>query len=192
MKSSVPIVLRWGSPSAARCFTVRARSKRPLLATTTRSVTSRRTGLAALRNEPHATDPDAASALLPDDLPAQQQAELLEDAADVGRQAAVGLAPEVGDVDRDAPARLEHAHAVGEHRGEHVEVLEVRRRDAVALELLLVLLAGEVRRRRDDEGHRGVGDGVHRPGVAAHERLGDGQRRALRGRRRQLGGGKRS
>ena len=48
---------------------------------------------------------------------------------------------------------------------------------AVALELLLVLLAGEVRRRRDDERHRAVGDGVHVAGVAAHERLGDRQRR---------------
>ena len=62
-KSSVPIELRWGSPSAARWAVVRARSKRPLLATTTRSVRSRSTGLAALRNEPHATEPDAPSAL---------------------------------------------------------------------------------------------------------------------------------
>ena len=47
---------------------------------------------------------------------------------------------------------------------EQVEVLQVRRRHAVALELLLVLLAGEVRRRRDDERHRAIGDGVHRAG----------------------------
>ena len=62
MKSSVPIVLRWGRPSAARCLTVRARSKRPLLATTTRSVMSRSTGLAALRNDPHAHEPVGALA----------------------------------------------------------------------------------------------------------------------------------
>ena len=100
-----------------------------------------------------------AFALLPDQLAPQQQAEVvLEDADDVGRQAAVRLAAEVGDVDRDAPAGLELADALGEHVGEQLEVLEVRRRHALALELLLVLLAGEVGRRGHDEGDRAVGD----------------------------------
>ena len=88
-----------------------------------------------------------AFALAPHDLAAQQEAELvLEDADDVGGEAAVGLAAEVGDVHRDAPARLELARALGEHVGEQLEVLDVRARHAVALELLFVLLAREVRR----------------------------------------------
>ena len=115
-----------------------------------------------------------ALALLPDDLAAEQQAEaVLEDRDHVGRQPAIRLAAEVGDVDRDAAAGLELAHALGEHLGEHLEVLEVRAGHALALELLLVLLAGEVRRRRDDERDRAVGERVHRSRVAAHERLGD-------------------
>ena len=60
-------------------------------------------------------------ALLPDQLAPQQQAEVvLEDADHVGRQAPVRLAAEVGDVDRDPPARLELADALGEHLGEHL------------------------------------------------------------------------
>ncbi len=62
MKSSVSTSLTWGRPSLARWATDRARSKRPLLATMTRSVMSRSTGLAALRNEPQAHDPLAPSA----------------------------------------------------------------------------------------------------------------------------------
>ena len=56
---------------------------------------------------------------------------------------------------------------------------------AVAFELLLVLLAGEVRRRRDDERDRPVGDAVHVAGVAVHERVLDrtGARRRSRRRR---------
>ena len=77
---------------------------------------------------------------------------MLEDADHVGRQAAVRLAAEVGDVDGDSSAGLERAHALGEHVGQHLEVFEVRGGDALALELLFVLLAGEVRRRGDDEG----------------------------------------
>ena len=128
-------------------------------------------------------------ALLPDQLAAQQQAEVvLQDADHVGRQAAVGLAPEVGDVDSDATAGFELAHALGEHVGEHLQVLEVRRRHALALELFLVDLAGEVRRRGDHEGDRAVDDGVHVAGVAAHERVGHGGGRQHRGVVGQLGG----
>ena len=53
---------------------------------------------------------------------------VLEDVDDVGREAAVRLAAEVRDVHRDAPARLELARALGEHVGEHLEVLDVRAR----------------------------------------------------------------
>ena len=146
MKSSAEIVLSDGNPSSRRWSTLRARSKRPLLATMIRSVTSRSTGLVGLRNDPHAHDPLAPDAFLPDDLTAQQQPEpVLQDVDDVRRQAAIRLAPEVGDVGRDPTARLEHANAIGEHVGEQLEVFEVRARHAIALELLLVLLAGEVR-----------------------------------------------
>jgi hypothetical protein len=94
---------------------------------------SRRTGLAALRNEPQAHEPLAPSEAV------------LEDADDVGREAAVRLAAEVGHVDGDAAAGLELPHALLEHGLEQLEVLEVRRGDARPLELLLVGLAGEVR-----------------------------------------------
>ena len=88
-----------------------------------------------------------ALALLPHDLATQQQTEVvLQDVDDVGRQAAVRLASEVRHVHGDAPAGLEHAHAVGEHVAQHLQVLEVRAGHAFTLELLLVLLAREVRR----------------------------------------------
>ncbi len=60
-KSSVSSVLSCGRCSAARCLAGLARSKRPLLAMTTRSLMSRSTGLAALRKEPQAHDPLAPS-----------------------------------------------------------------------------------------------------------------------------------
>ena len=193
MKSSVISVLSCGRPSAARCFD-RAGPVEAALAGDDHplgDVAQHRVGGAAER-APRARAAGAL-ALLPDQLAAQQQPEVvLEDADDVGRQAAVRLAAEVGDVDGDAAARLELADALGEHVGEHLEVLEVRRRHAVALELLLVLLAGEVRRRRDDERDRAVGDGVHVAGVAVHERLGDRRRRQDRVVVGQLGGRKRS
>ena len=70
------------------------------------------------------------------------------------------------------------------------EVLEVGGRDALALQLLLVLLAGEVRRRGDDEGDRPVDDAVHVAGVAADERLRHRQRgEDLRRRRTAPAGG---
>ena len=108
-----------------------------------------------------------AAGLAPDDLAAQEQAEVvLEDADDVGRERAVRLAAEVGDVDRDAPARLELGDALGEDVLEHREVLEVGGRDVALAERLLVGLAGEVRRRGDDERHRRGPHAVHRAGVA--------------------------
>ena len=128
-------------------------------------------------------------ALLPHDLAPEEELEVvLEDADHVAGQAAVRLATEVGHVHRDAPARLEHALALGEDVAEHRQVLEVRRGHALAVELGLVFLAGEVRRGRDDEGDRAGGDGIHVAGVAEDERLGDRRRRGDGGVGRQLGG----
>ena len=119
-----------------------------------------------------------ALALLPDHLAAEEQPEaILQDRDDVGRQAPIRLAAEVGDVHRDPSTRLERADAVREHGGEELEVLEVRARHPFLLELLLVVLAREVRRRRDDERNRTVVDGVHRASVATDERIGDRLRR---------------
>ena len=101
---------------------------------------------------------------------------MLEDADHIGGQAAVRLAAEVGDIDGDAASGLERAHALGEDVREHLQVLEVGGGDALAFELLLVLLAGEVRRRRDDEGDRTGGDPIHVAGVAVNERIVDRRR----------------
>ena len=57
MKASLEIVLTCGRPMVWRRLGGMARSKRPLLATITRSVVSRSTGLAALANDPHAHGP---------------------------------------------------------------------------------------------------------------------------------------
>ena len=85
--------------------------------------------------------------LAPDDLAPEQESEIvLQDADHVGGKAAVRLAAEVGDVHRDAATRFELPLALREHRFEQLEVFGVRARDAVAFELLFVLLAGEVRR----------------------------------------------
>ena len=109
-----------------------------------------------------------ALALLPHDLAPRQQVQVvLQDGHHVGGQAAIRLAPEVGDVDRDAAARLEHPLALGEDVAQQRQVLDVGPGHALAVELLLVLLAGEVGRRGDDEGHRVVRHRVHAAGVTA-------------------------
>ena len=168
MKSSALMLATEGRPALRRSLGLSARPKRPLLATMTRSVTSRSTGLAGERKDPQAHEPAGPVALLPDDLaPGQQVQVVLEDGHHVGGQAAVGLAAEVGHVDGDPPARLEHPLALGEHLAQELEVLEVGTRHPFTVELLLVLLAGEVGRRGDHQGHRVVGHGVHPPGVAA-------------------------
>ena len=169
MKSSVVIVDSFGKPPFATLLD----GQRPLEAALAGDdhplgeVAQHRVRGVAERS-PRAR-PAGAGALLPHDLAAQQEMQpVLQDVDHVGGQAAVRLAAEVGDVDRDPAAGLEHAHAFGEHVVQQLEVLEVRARHAVALELLLVLLAGEVRRRRDDQRHAAVGE-----------------RRACRGRRRR-------
>ena len=112
--------------------------------------------------------------LPPDHLPTQQQPEVLEDLRHVGGQRPVRAAAEVGDVDGDPPAGLQHPRALGEDAVQHPQVLEVGRRDTVDAEALLVLLAGEVRRRRHHERHRVVRHVVHVPGVAAMDDVDDG------------------
>ena len=63
MNSSAVVVARCGRPSRWRLARGTARSNRPLDATITRSVRSRSTGLAGLRNDPHAQLPPAPRAL---------------------------------------------------------------------------------------------------------------------------------
>ncbi len=128
-------------------------------------VAQHRVGGAAER-PPGAVAPRAPG-LAPHHLAPQQQAQpVLEDADHVGRQRPVRLAPQVGDVDRDAAPRLQLGHALGEDVGQQVEVLVVRRGDALPPQLLLVLLAGEIGRRGDDQRHRVGLHPVHRAGVA--------------------------
>ena len=174
MKSSVAIVGSCGRPRRLTLVD-RERTLEPALAGHDHplgDVSQHRVGRAAERTP--CTRAARPGTLLPHDLPAQQQTEpVLQDVDHVGGQAAIRLATEVGDVDGDPAARLEHPDALGEHVVQQVEVLEIRAGHAVAFELLLVLFAGEVRRRRDDQGDRTVGERVHVAGVAAHERLGD-------------------
>ena len=59
MNSSAVVLGSNGSPRARRTGPFSARSNRPLLAMTTRSVRSRRTGLAGCLNEPQAQLPPA-------------------------------------------------------------------------------------------------------------------------------------
>src|SRR3546814_12773691 len=63
MNSSAVVVGSAGSPRAARTDGLTARSKRPLLAITTRSVRSRSNGFAGCLNEPQAQLPPAPLAL---------------------------------------------------------------------------------------------------------------------------------
>src|SRR3954468_13324686 len=87
-------------------------------------------------------------ALLPDDLAAQEQLQVVwKDANHVRREAAVRLSPEVRHVDGDAPARLELAFAFREHISQKLEVLEIRPWDAFTVELFFVALSHEVWRR---------------------------------------------
>jgi hypothetical protein len=76
----------------------------------------------------------------------QQVQIVLQDRHDVGRQTPVRLAAQVGDVDRNPPTRFQHPLAVGEDVAQQLEVLDIGPRHSLAVEFLLVLLAGEVRR----------------------------------------------
>ena len=170
MKSSAPTVLSWGRPSRRRSLgrapaeAALAGHDDPLGHVAEHRVGGRAEGAPGAR----AAGP---LALLPDDLaPGQEVQVVLQDRHDVGGQAAVGLAAEVGHVDRNAAARLEHPLALGEDVAQQRQVLDVGAGHPLAVELLLVLLAGEVGGRGDDEGHRVVRHGVHPAGVAVQAR----------------------
>ena len=108
-------------------------------------------------------------------------------AIDVRRERPVRPAAEVGDVHGDATAGLERADALGEHLGEHLEVLQVGPGHVALPQRLLVLLAREVRGRGDHQGHGAVGHLAHGTGVPA-EHVVQGPLR-LAGRSRLLRGG---
>ena len=125
--------------------------------------------------------------LLPDDLAPQQQTEIvLQDRDDVGAQRAVGLAAEIGDIDRDATAGFEDLDARPEDVVQHLEILEVGLRNTrhtaagigISRDRELVLLAHEVGWRGHDERH-----GIRR------EDLGDLETVAVVDRRKILGHG---
>ena len=136
------MLLLVGQALAATFLGRAARPKRPLLATTIRSVTSRSTGLAAERNEPQAHEPTPL-ALLPHDLTAGEHPQVvLQDGHDVHGQAAVGLAAEVGHVDGDAPTGLKHPLALVEHVAQQPRY-SMYEPGTPAVELLLVLLSAK-------------------------------------------------
>ena len=165
------MVLSCGSPSRRRSLGDSARPKRPFAGDhhPLGHVAEHRVGRRAER-APGARAVGAL-ALLPDDLaPGEQVQVVLQDRHDVGRQTPVRLAPQVRHVDRDAAPGLEDPLAVGEDVAQQLEVLDVGPGHAFAVELLLVLLAGEVGRRGDDERHRVVGHGLHVAGITAHAR----------------------
>ena len=113
--SSVETEGWWGRPLAARSSMSTARSKRPLEAMRTRSVTSRRTGFVGDRYEPQAHDPDAPSAFTHTTSPRSRRPQLVvENASDVAGEGTVRLPPEVRDVDRDPATRFEDPDALGE------------------------------------------------------------------------------
>jgi hypothetical protein len=88
-----------------------------------------------------------AASLLPDDLTAEEEREVvLDHAHDVARERAIRLAAEVCHVHRDATAGLEHTPALREDVAQHRQVLQIRAGNVPFTERRFVLLAGEVRR----------------------------------------------
>src|SRR5262249_22489110 len=86
-----------------------------------------------------------AARLPPDDLTPEEEREVvLQNAHDVAGERPVRLATEVGDVQGDAAAGLEHPAALGEDVTEHREVLEVGAGHVPFTEGRFVVLAGEV------------------------------------------------
>ena len=184
MNSSAVVVARCGRPSRSRV----GPGDRPVEPALGRhdhplgEVAQHRVGRAAER-PPRAVAPGAPG-LAPHDLAPQQQAQpVLQDADDVGRQRAVGLAPQVGHVDRDAAARLELGARTRRTRPRAARCTRCTTPGCPRPQLLLVLLAGEVRRRGDHQRHRRGLHPVHRAGVAQVD-LVDHARRLDRRRRR--------
>ena len=120
----------------------------------TRSVMSRRTGLAGLRNEPQAQEPLVDLPFCQMISPRNRRPRSSRILIDIGREAAIRLAAEVGDVHRDSAAGLEDPHAFLEDVVEESQILEIAAgnlADSIGIprrvdHLVLILLADEVRR----------------------------------------------
>src|SRR5215210_5469471 len=103
MNSSLKSVAVDGRPSAWRWRAGTARSKRPLLAMTMRSVRSRSTGLPGRWKEPQAHDL----------TPEEQAQAVLKDVRDVGGQRPVWPPAQIGHVHGDAAAGLQLLDGLG-------------------------------------------------------------------------------
>ena len=176
MKSSSVMVSAWGSPGCWRSLDGRGPVE-PALAGDDHplgDVAQHRVGGAAERAP--GTRPAGPLALLPDHLAprSRRPRSSCRIGGDVGGQAAVGLAAQVGHVDGDPAAGLEGPGALGEHvlradRGTRGR----SRAPPPGPSSSSYCLAGEVGRRRDHQGHRcRPRTAVHVPGVAADEGLG--------------------
>ena len=143
------------------------RSKRPLLAMITRSVVSRSTGLAGERNEPQAHDPLAPRCFCHTTSPrsSKRRSSCRIDVTSAARLR-YGRRPRLATLTAIRPPGSSVRTRLGEDVAQHREVLDVVGRHVALTERRLVLLAGEVRRRRDHECHRRVGHLVHVAGVA--------------------------
>ena len=171
MKSSAPTLLSCGSPSLRRSLGLRARPKRPLLATMTRSVTSRSTGLAAERNEPQAQEPLAPSpfchTISPRGRRCRSSCRMVMTSA---ARLRYGLRPRLATLTAmRPPGSSTRLHSANTSRSS-ARYSMYEPGHALAVELLLVLLPGEVGGRGDDEGNRVVGHRVHATGIAAQAR----------------------
>ena len=106
----------------------------------------------------------------PHHLTAQQQAQIvLQDGGHVGGERAIGTAAEVGNIHRNPATGFEHAHALGEHVAQHLQVLEVVRWYRPFAECLLIGLPSEIGRRCHHQGHRVVRHIGHGTGIAHHD-----------------------
>ena len=170
MNSSRNMVALEGSPCSWRWRAVRARSKRPLLAMTTRSVRSRRTGLPGRWNDPHAQEPPAPRPFHQMTSPRSSRRRrfwrMSMTSADRERY---GRRPRLATLTAMRPPGSSLSTHSPEHRGEHLQVGLVGLGDVVGAQGGLVLLAGEVGGRGHHQGHGGVVDGGHGPGVAGDE-----------------------
>jgi len=89
----------------------------------------------------------------------------------------IGLATQVGDVDRHPAARFEHSVSLLENPGQQTHMF-------IEAEVLVVLLADVVRRRCDHERHTIVGELIHVFRGLAVEGVEDPRRRGYRFTRR--------
>ena len=80
-----------------------------------------------------------------------------------------GSPTEVCDVYGYPSARFEFADAFGEHLSQHLQVLDVGRRDVLGVQLGFVCLAGKIGWRGDDQSDGPIGDTGHVGGVAVEQ-----------------------